>query len=383
MERGWAWLVDAAVVVVCLVVDVSVTLGLLGDADRATWQEALALAAAVAGPAALWWRRRRPLRVAAVAVATGAMLWVAGVAPVGHGPTVVVVVYTLGATLPRRTALPAVGAVMAAVATHQAATWWVDGFSFAGNLVVLAGAWGLGDAARRRHAETVAHARRAEELAAARDELAQRAVAEERLRIARELHDVVAHAMSAVAVQAGTGRLAFEREPEVARTALANIETMSREALTEMRRLLAVLRPDQEAPARAPMVSLEQVDRLVASSRAAGVAVEVQVTGEPRRLPPGVDVAAFRIVQESLTNVARHAVARRADVRICYGDEAVLIEVDDDGPARSPRDERPGVGIVGMRERAAACGGTLAAAPRPEGGFRVLARLPISGLAVQ
>ena len=121
---------------------------------------------------------------------------------------------------------------------------------------------------------------------------------------------------------------------------------------------------------------------MVASSRAAGVEVDVRITGEPRRLPNGVDVAAFRIVQESLTNVARHAEAHRAEVSICYGDEAIVIEVDDDGPARAG-DGQPGVGIVGMRERAAACGGTLAAGRRPDGGFQVLARLPTSAMAVR
>jgi signal transduction histidine kinase len=186
--------------------------------------------------------------------------------------------------------------------------------------------------------------------------------------------------MSAVAVQAGTGRVAFDREPEEARAALARIEALSREALTEMRRLLAVLRPD--AVERTPVVSLQDLDRLVATTRAAGVSVDVRITGESRRLPPGIDVAAYRIVQESLTNVARHADSRRAAVTIAYGDEALVIEVDDDGPARPHDGHGPGVGIVGMRERVAACGGTFAAAARPDGGFRVLARLPISGAVV-
>jgi signal transduction histidine kinase len=382
VERWSSRVADAVVVVFCLVIDVGVVLDQLADTDPAAWQRIVALSAAVVGPVALWWRRRSPKAVAAAVVATGAALWASGVPPIGHGPAVVVAVYTLGAMLPRRTSLAAAGFVLAAVAVHQVATWWVDGSSFAGNVVIIAGSWWLGDAARRRRDEAAAHARRAEELDAARDELARRAVAEERLRIARELHDVVAHAMSVVAVQAGTGRVAFDREPELARASLARIETLSREAMAEMRRLLAVLRPDDDAAGRAPVASLQDLARLVASSRAAGVEVDVRITGEPRRLPNGVDVAAFRIVQESLTNVARHAEAHRAEVSICYGDEAIVIEVDDDGPARAG-DGQPGVGIVGMRERAAACGGTLAAGRRPDGGFQVLARLPTSAMAVR
>jgi signal transduction histidine kinase len=273
--------------------------------------------------------------------------------------------------------VPWLTVVLGAVAVHQRLSWWVDGPTFAGNLVLLTGAWWMGDSARRRREEAAAHAARAEQLAAAREELAVRAVTEERLQIARELHDVVAHTMSAIAVQAGTGRVSFDQEPEVARASLAQIESLSRDALGEMRRMLSVLRPgDSPAADRAPVASLRDIERLVATSAAAGVTVAVQVEGELLPLPAVVDLTAFRIIQEALTNVARHGQTDRAHVSVCYGNDAVVVEIDNDGP-QTTSTPRPGsMGIIGMRERAGTVGGTLEAAPKPGGGFRVVARLP-------
>jgi signal transduction histidine kinase len=376
------WFVDVVVVAICLVVDVSVVLDQAGTERPASAATAAGVTAAVVGPLALWWRRRRPTLSVGAVVLSGAVLWAAGFAPVGHGVSVIVAVYSVAAWSERRVSVPSLGLVLTAVVAHQLATWWVDGFSLAGNLVLLVGAWWLGDGARRRRREAMAHAERAAQLDAARSELASKAVADERLRIARELHDVVAHAMSAIAVQAGTGRVAFDREPNVAREALARIESLSRLALSDMRQLLVVLRPDHAgAVDRAPMVSLDDLDGLVATTGAAGVEVGLRIEGQPRPLPAAVDVAAYRIVQEALTNVARHAHTDRADVSICYGTDAVIVAVDDDGGAGPPsgdREGRPGVGIIGMRERVAACGGTLVAGAKPSGGFRVLARLPIT-----
>lgn len=233
------------------------------------------------------------------------------------------------------------------VAVHQIATGWVDGTSFVGNLVMLSAAWWLGDGARRRTEESVAHAERAALLEAAREELARRAVTEERLPIARELHDVVAHAISAIAVQAGTGRIAFEREPDLARQSFVEIESLSRDALGEMRRLLGVLRSEDASLELEPVPSLAALDRVVATTNASGVRVEVRIEGGPRLLSAGVDLA-------------------------------VVIEVDNEASPR-PQATAPrsaGVGLVGMRERAATYAGTLEAGPMPSGGFRVVARLP-------
>ena len=216
-----------------------------------------------------------------------------------------------------------------------------------------------------------------EELARAR-----RGVTEERMRIARELHDVVAHSMSVITVQAGYGHLVIDRDPGQARAALGAIETTGREALTEMRRLLGVLRADdgEDAAARTPVPGLAELDRLVAQTAGAGVQVELEIAGRPRPLPWGIELSAYRIVQEALTNVVKHADVPASRVRIAYEERALSIEVTDDGLAR-PVPDGAGHGLLGMRERVNLYGGQLQAGPLPGRGFRVLARLPLSGAA--
>jgi signal transduction histidine kinase len=196
----------------------------------------------------------------------------------------------------------------------------------------------------------------------------QAEVVEERLRIARELHDVVAHSISMITIQAGYGTLVLDREPEKAREALAAIEVTGRETLTEMRRLLGVLRGG-DRPSLAPAPGLAALDRLLEQT---GVEVELSVSGTPRPLPSGIDLAAYRIVQEALTNVVKHAGTSTCRLRIHYGDDDVSVEITDHGrggPAGT------GHGITGMRERAGLYGGEFSAEPLPEGGFRVFARL--------
>jgi signal transduction histidine kinase len=211
-------------------------------------------------------------------------------------------------------------------------------------------------------------------------------VSEERLRIARELHDVVTHTMSVVAVHAGTGRMVADDDPAAARTALATIETATRSALVEMRRLLGVLRgSDGEQPdGRAPAPGLGELDALVAEVVRSGVTVEVRVEGDRPDVPAGVDLCAYRIVQEALTNVIKHAGHAKATVVVRYSDDAVTVEVDDEGPGRPGTLSSPstgGHGLVGMRERVAMYSGDLVAGPRPTSGFRVVARLPFGELA--
>ena len=210
-----------------------------------------------------------------------------------------------------------------------------------------------------------------------RHDAARRAVAEERARIARELHDVVAHNVSLIVVQAVAAEDVFDAKPEVARDALRKIEASGRAALVELRRLLETVRPESTEDANAPQPGLERLDALVAAVAAAGLTVEVHREGAPVDLPAGVDLSAYRIVQEALTNTLRHAGATRADVTVRYGPGAVGVEVVDDGsgaPADSPNG---GHGIVGMRERAALLGGTLEVGGAPGGGFRVRADLPL------
>jgi signal transduction histidine kinase len=243
--------------------------------------------------------------------------------------------------------------------------------------LTVAAAWWLGDATRRRQEAIGAARERAVELERAREELARRAVVEEQLRIARELHDVVAHSMSIIAVQSGVGAHVLDSQPEEARKALTAIEVTSRPALTEMRRLLGVLRQEAEpSGSLTPTPGLAEVDALAAEVARAGARVEVRIEGTRPELPPGLDLSAYRIVQEALTNVVRHAGPATARIRIRYAPQSVDVEVVDDGRGGNPR-PGDGHGIAGMRERAALYGGTLHAGPRPGGGFRVAARLPV------
>ena len=197
------------------------------------------------------------------------------------------------------------------------------------------------------------------------------------MRIARELHDVLAHNISLISVQAGVALHLMDDQPEQARTALTAIKQASREALGELRSVLDVLRQaDDDALPRSPTPGLDGLDQLVARAGAAGLPVETVVEGNRRSLPAGVDLASYRIVQEALTNTMRHAAASRATVTVALGPDTVSVEVTDDGRGGAHTD---GHGLCGMRERAAALGGTFDAGSRPDGGFRVRARLPIEG----
>jgi signal transduction histidine kinase len=207
-----------------------------------------------------------------------------------------------------------------------------------------------------------------------------RRASEERLRIARDLHDALGHHLSLINVQSGVALHLNEDLPEQARTSLAAIRDASKEGLTELRSVLDILRQDGEPAPRAPTSTLERLDDLVSQAAAAGLDVHAQTEGAVRPLPFGVDVAAFRIVQESLTNVTRHARGATATVRVSYGERELTVQIDDDGGGSPTRGSAgTGKGIVGMRERVGALGGELQAGPRPGGGFRVRARLPLDG----
>jgi len=229
----------------------------------------------------------------------------------------------------------------------------------------------------------------AAESARSRAEQARRRASEERLGMARELHDVLAHNISLINVQAGVALHLIDRQPDQARTALSAIKTASKEALDELRAVLDVLRqPDEVAP-RSPSASLGDLHALVTRAAAAGLDVDLRVEGSPRPIPSGISLAAFRIVQESLTNVTRHAGVDRAVVTVDYGDHVLTVQVDDEGAggaapmatASAGRSRAGGVGsgsgIAGMAERTAALGGELEAGPRPAQGFRVRARFPL------
>jgi signal transduction histidine kinase len=209
---------------------------------------------------------------------------------------------------------------------------------------------------------------------AERAQAARRRADEERLRIARELHDVLAHSISVINVQAGVGLALLDTDPEQARTALTTIKAASKEALGEVRQVLDTLRSPGDAP-RAPAPGLDRLPELVQQAASAGLTVDVE--GAPPRLAPGTDLAAFRIVQEALTNVVRHSGSRHARVRLDHDARTLRLRVDDDGPATGAQAGGSGNGLAGMRERAAALGGTIEAGPRADGGFQVLAELPL------
>jgi signal transduction histidine kinase len=294
-----------------------------------------------------------------------------------------VALYTAGTMLDRkrlaRFAIPCSVAVIATVLpAWGSAVFWPDLVRAA---AVLAVAAALGDATRNRRAYIEEVEERAAEAERTREEEASRRVDEERLRIARELHDVTAHSLSIVAVQSGVALHVLDSDPAAARTALTAIRETSRDSLNELRGMLGVLRSSGEAAAGAPLAptpGLARIDDLIRPLRDAGLAVEVTgaPTGEP--LPAIVDASAYRIVQEALTNVLRHAGSASVAVRLERTDDALCVEIADDGSGSPARAEAEGHGIAGMRERARARGGPFEAGPRPGGGWRVAAVLPFT-----
>jgi len=245
-----------------------------------------------------------------------------------------------------------------------------------GEWLFVGGVWLLGRWVRRRRASTDDLERHAGELAADRDALAREAVADERARIAREMHDAVAHSVSVMVLQAGAAEQVLATSPERARESLATIQDSGREAIVELRRMLGLLRDPATGASPAPQPGVGRLDALLEQVRAAGLPVEMTVEGEPRRLPPGIDRSVYRIVQEGLTNALKYAGPAHATVRLRYGDLAVELEVLDDGRGAAGAGSG-GFGLLGMRERAALYGGVLAAEPRPGGGYALRARLPL------
>jgi signal transduction histidine kinase len=242
--------------------------------------------------------------------------------------------------------------------------------------VVFTVAWIVGFAIGGKFREVDEARERAARAEREREERARLAVADERARIARELHDVVGHSVSVMTVQASAVRRLVTPEQEKIREALLVVEQTGREALAEMRRMVGVLRRPEEAPALAPQPSLEHLDRLVEQTRDAGLPVELRLEGKPVQLPTSLDLTAYRLVQEGLTNALKHARAKRAEVVVRYTDGHVELTVSDDGPGGGDGGGS-GHGLVGMRERVSVYGGELEAGPRPEGGYRLRVRLPV------
>ena len=338
-------------------------------------------------PAAV--RRLWPLPVLAVVLAGSIGAMAIGT---GKDPSAVVafVLYTVALRYPRRTSVPVLaGALLltaagtvaggAALERHQVSA---VAARIVASTVVMAAGWVIGAAVRAQRAYAAGLREQAERRAQAQVEQARREVTEERLRIARELHDVVAHGLSLIAMQAGVGNYVASAQPDEAARALASIEATSRTALREMRRLVGVLRDgDSAGPGLEPAPGLADLGHLVTSTADAGVLVHLEVRGTRGSVPPGVDLAAFRIVQEALTNVVRHAQTTASRVTVTYEQDAIALEITDDGRGTAGP-VRLGHGLAGMRERAGLYGGEFHAGPRPGRGFLVAARLPLDdGLA--
>ena len=289
-----------------------------------------------------------------------------------------VAVYTVAAHCERRRAIVG-GAIAAAFVLGFAIPALVEGVRLAGVVgqwLFVGGVWLLGRWVRQRRHRTEDLEQHAADLEADREALAREAVAEERARIAREMHDSVAHSVSVMVLQAGAAEQVLAASPERARQSLVTIQDTGREAIVELRRMLGLLRDPVADASLAPQPGVGRLDALLDQVRAAGLPVELTVVGEPRRLPPGIDRSAYRIVQEGLTNTLKHAGPAHASVRLRYCDRALELEVLDDGRGPGGLNEG-GFGLLGMRERAAFYGGVLAADARPGGGYALRARLPL------
>jgi signal transduction histidine kinase len=364
---------DVAVAALTGVVQILLTLGASRNQPDREPLDLLAFLLLAVGPVALLWRWRSPAGVLAVVMASNVLYFALGYP---YGPAwlaLIVALWTAVTAGARRAAwvtalvgLAAYFVLAALVFRVEPATLATVAAHTSSLLLVLAVAE-VALAARQRRLD--AERTRAEE--------ARRRAGEERMRIARELHDVLAHNISLINVQAGVALHLMDEQPGQSRSALQAIKQASNDALGELRSVLDILRQGDEAPPRAPASGLASLDRLVAGAEATGLPVSAKVEGAPRPLPAGTDLAAFRIVQESLTNVTRHAGPASATVRIAYGDRELTVQVDDDGRGPAATNGLGGNGIRGMRERVAALGGELTAGPRPGGGFRVLARLPL------
>jgi signal transduction histidine kinase len=322
----------------------------------------------------LAWRRRAPLAVAALVMGTLIVeSLVIGSAPTPDSLLIawLIAIYSVGAHGDRAAALVGGGLSVGAGLV------WMGADDFLFPLVVFGGAWLAGRLVRQRHVYAMVLRERGAALERERDANARVAAAEERARIARELHDVLSHSVSMMVVQAGAERMALGSGRAVTGEALEAIERTGRQALGEMRRLLGLLRTDDEPAAHAPQPTVAELEQLVSQVREAGVPIELLVEGEPTSLPPGVAVSAYRIIQEALTNVLKHAGPASARVVVRYAAREIEIEVADDGKGTGEAGDA-GHGLVGMRERVALYGGDFDAGARNGGGFVVRARLPLA-----
>jgi signal transduction histidine kinase len=322
----------------------------------------------------LAWRRQFP----AAAALIGASAWIIpsdGFVLLGYVAGFLLF-YSCGAYLRSDQAVvatAAAGLVLAVVSVLAHDGAWVD---YLNTLIVVIAPVAVGRFVRHQREQSARLRELTLHLELERERSNDLAVAEERARIARELHDVVAHGISVIAIQADAAEAALDDDPESARVPVAEIKHTARASLTEMRGLLGLLREDEEGESRAPLPGLAQLPDLVERSRAGGLEIEFNVIGVPREIPQGIDLAAYRIIQESLTNVRKHANSAPTAVALTWSDNQLKLAVRDRGPGPNTNGDG-GHGLIGMRERARAHGGTINAGPADGGGFEVLAALPL------
>lgn len=326
-------------------------------------------------------RRSHPVAMLALTTGFNLAYHLLEYPPIAGSLAIVVGVFSVAARRPRPVSAAAAGLTAGALAAAVAidSTTPESPVDYVANVAVIAIAWLVGDQVREGRARVDLAEERADRAERERELVAERRVAEERLRIARELHDVIAHSLSAIVVRAGATRRVSGEDPAALRDALEMVERTARDALADARGVLGGLRgPDGVGDDRSPQPGLRQLDGLVEASRQAGVPTDLAVEGAPRAVPPGAELSAYRIIQEALTNVRKHAgPGARARVRVVYRPEAIEVTVEDDGRgARDPDTPAPGHGLLGMRERAVMHGGRLRAAPRPDGGFTAHALIP-------
>jgi len=384
METGWArvsrldvdrpWILDAALTVALLAASV---LAASAPEPQIRAPDVTLYGLLVLGCIPYVWRRRAPLLVLLLASLPVLAIIGLGYSSAVIGSGLFLLAYTVAARCSARTTTLAgcyVAVVLAVV--FSTAPNRMPLAELATNAALFIGALGLGREAQMRLRNAGLLAERAELAERAREEEAARAVSEERLRISRELHDVVGHTMGVIALQAGVGAHVIDTDRDEAKAALVSIAETSRSALAEIRQVLGALRTGKDLTPVRPAPGLAALSDRVGELAAAGLPVRVHIAGDPGGVPAGVDVTAYRVVQESLTNVLRHAGPATADVRVTYQPGAVVIEVVDDGQGPTAPAATGGQGQIGMRERVAVWGGTLEAGPRSDGGYRVAARLP-------
>lgn len=331
-------------------------------------------------------RRVSPLGALAVSVAGISLHAAAGYQGVPAGTfAALVILYAAASQLDRRGAIIAALLTAAGILIYFTTERDNPGITAALSAgATYVAAWGLGVYVRSRRQYTDLLEERAVLLEQSREAQAREAVAHERARIARELHDMVGHALNLIVIQSGGAQRVLDTRPELARETLASIESTGRQALTDMERMLGILRGDEVTElALSPQPNLAHVDALAKQVTEAGLPVEVAVEGTPAALSPSIDLTAYRIIQEALTNVLKHAGPARATVRIRYLPNTLELEITDDGrgvTSGADEAERGGRGLIGMRERVGLFGGELTVGPRPGGGFRVHATLPLEGV---